>query len=196
MLIITKENNSYYEVKKSKFISNSYYIESLAEIKNIINKLRIDHSGACHVVHAAIVGENGAEFSYSDDGEPKGTSGRPTFEVLKGSNITNILVTTTRYYGGTLLGTGGLVSAYSNSIKELLLTQETKELIKTKTTTFIIDYSLIKPVTILCQEINAEFNFEYSEHVKITATIEKAKMEYFIHHIVNLTNGAITPSFY
>ena len=117
------------EIKKSRFISIAYPVSSLEEVKKRVLETRALHPSATHVVHSAVVGKSGTLYSSSDDREPKNTAGRPSLEVLKGSGITDICVCTVRYFGGTLLGTGGLVKAYGDSTKEVLKIVKTEELI-------------------------------------------------------------------
>src|SRR5690554_2814069 len=103
------------EIKRSRFIAIVEPVTDTETMKTLISATRAQHPQANHVVHAAIMGEQGSQFSYSDDHEPKNTAGRPVLEILKGSDITNILLMVVRYFGGTLLGTGGLVKAYGNA---------------------------------------------------------------------------------
>ena len=117
------------EIKKSRFISIAYPVSSLEEVKKRVLETRALHPSATHVVHSAVVGKSGTLHSSPDDREPKNTAGRPSLEVLKGSGITDICVCTVRYFGGTLLGTGGLVKAYGDSTKEVLKIVKTEELI-------------------------------------------------------------------
>ena len=117
------------EIKKSRFISIAYPVSSLEEVKKRVLETRALHPSATHVVHSAVVGKSGTLYSSSDDREPKNTAVLPSFEVLKGSGITDICVCTVRYFGGTLLGTGGLVKAYGDSTKEVLKIVKTEELI-------------------------------------------------------------------
>lgn len=128
------------EIKKSRFISIAYPVESLEEVKEKVILTRSLHPNATHVVHSAVVGKSGTLFSSSDDREPKNTAGRPSLEVLKGSGITNICVCTVRYFGGTLLGTGGLVKAYGDSTKEVLKIVKTEELIERESFTAVLQY--------------------------------------------------------
>lgn len=128
------------EIKKSRFISIAYPVESLEEVKEKVLFTRSLHPNATHVVHSAVVGKSGTLFSSSDDREPKNTAGRPSLEVLKGSGITNICVCTIRYFGGTLLGTGGLVKAYGDSTKEVLKIVKTEELIERESFTVMLQY--------------------------------------------------------
>ncbi len=191
MLIIKNSSTIKYEVKKSKFITTSFYIESLDEIKPIIKQLKKEHPNSAHVVHCAVVGINGDQFSYSDDREPKNTSGRPSFDVLKNSGITNILITTIRYFGGTLLGTGGLVSAYSTCVKELLKVQQTQELVKLKIMNINFDYSYIKPIELICDKYQAKYNFEYTKDVKASISLKEKYYNDLKKEIINLSNGSI-----
>lgn len=128
------------EIKKSRFISIAYPVESLEEVKEKVTYTRFLHPNATHVVHSAVVGKSGTLFSSSDDREPKNTAGRPSLEVLKGSGITNICVCTIRYFGGTLLGTGGLVKAYGDSTKEVLKIVKTEELIERESFMAMMQY--------------------------------------------------------
>ncbi|MFV0441222.1 MAG: YigZ family protein [Lachnospirales bacterium] len=105
------------EVKKSKFISQVFQITSENEAIEIIAKVRKEHPKAVHNVFAYMVGYNNEIVRQSDDGEPSGTSGMPTLDILQKEDIKNTLIVTTRYFGGTLLGTGGLVSAYGSCAK-------------------------------------------------------------------------------
>ena len=107
-------------IKKSRFLAEAFPITKADEARQILKEQREKHKGARHVVHAFIVGSNGEIQGSSDDGEPKGTAGHPSLAVLQYQKATNIMLTTTRWFGGILLGTGGLVRAYTESAKELL----------------------------------------------------------------------------
>ncbi len=101
------------EVKNSRFIGFAGRAGSPGEAREKTAALRAAHPGARHVVHAFICGPAGEVQGQSDDGEPHGTAGRPVLEVLKGRDLTDTIVGVVRYFGGTKLGTGGLVRAYS-----------------------------------------------------------------------------------
>ncbi len=107
-------------VKNSRFIAEVLPVASQAEARRVLKEQKTKYAGASHVVHAFVLGPSGGILGCSDDGEPSGTAGRPVLDVLKGRGITGILVTVTRYFGGTLLGTGGLVKAYGDSAKAVL----------------------------------------------------------------------------
>ena len=112
-----KENSSAEVVeKKSKFISNIFYVESREEAENIIKEVNKKYHDARHNCYAyRIVTEEGTIEKASDDGEPSGTAGAPMLNILSKNNLANVLVIVTRYFGGILLGTGGLVKAYSSA---------------------------------------------------------------------------------
>lgn len=113
--------------KKSRFIATIRPVSSEEEANDFINEMKKKYYDARHNCSAYIIGENAEITRSSDDGEPSGTAGRPMLEVLTGSGIKNIAVVVTRYFGGVLLGTGGLVRAYQQATKEALALCETVE---------------------------------------------------------------------
>ncbi len=104
--------------KKSRFIATVRKCETEEEAVSFIEEIKKKNWNATHNCSAFVIGSRGELTRCSDDGEPGGTAGRPMLEVLLGEGIRNIAVVVTRYFGGTLLGTGGLVRAYSNAVKE------------------------------------------------------------------------------
>ena len=114
--------------KKSKFIGNLFYVESVEEAEEIIKKVRKKYFDAKHncIAYRILEKEQIVE-RFSDDGEPQGTAGAPMLNILQKNNLLNVLIVVTRYFGGILLGTGGLLRAYQNS---LMLTIENGEKVK------------------------------------------------------------------
>lgn len=106
--------------KKSRFIASVIPIESEEDALRHIESIRKEYWNATHNCYAYVVGRNQELQRFSDDGEPSGTAGKPILDVLLGEDIHNALIVVTRYFGGTLLGTGGLVRAYSKSAKAAL----------------------------------------------------------------------------
>ena len=106
--------------KKSRFISIAMNVDSPQQALDYVNSIKKKYYDARHNCYAYICGNDGQEKRFSDDGEPSGTAGKPMLDVLEGFGVTNCLVVVTRYFGGTLLGTGGLVKAYSSAAKEAL----------------------------------------------------------------------------
>ncbi len=184
------------EIKKSRFISIAYPVESLEEVKEKVILTRSLHPNATHVVHSAVVGKSGTLFSSSDDREPKNTAGRPSLEVLKGSGITNICVCTVRYFGGTLLGTGGLVKAYGDSTKEVLKIVKTEELIERESFTAVMQYDHYTLAKRLLDETTAT---DITEDFGVGITI-KGKIPLSMHDILqkgfqNIGQGRIQLTF-
>lgn len=107
-----------YTEKHSRFIAVCFHCESESQASEIIAAQKSKYWDARHNVYAYVLQDSTARFS--DDGEPHGTAGMPILEVIKGSGITNVLIVVTRYFGGILLGTGGLVRAYSTSARDAL----------------------------------------------------------------------------
>lgn len=104
-------------IKKSKFITKLYKTNTLDEVDNILKRIKEEYNDATHICYAYIIDSKERCF---DDGEPSGTAGIPILNVLKKNNLTNIIAIVIRYFGGTKLGAGGLVRAYSNSVLEAL----------------------------------------------------------------------------
>lgn len=196
MLTLKNEPVFELEVKKSRFIAQAFSCTSLEEAKDIVRRVRLANPGANHVVHAAIVGSSGGLCSYSDDKEPKNTAGRPAFEVLKGSGITNICLTITRYFGGTLLGTGGLVAAYGDSAKGVLALCETEELIEKSSFTILATYAQYKPLKLLLDNEGATVtNEQFGTDVTIEGTIPLARAGELEANITELTNAQALVTF-
>lgn len=116
--IITEEGYGEIVEKKSRFIATLAPVETEEEALAFIETVRKKYYDARHNCFAFILGENAATERCSDDGEPSGTAGRPMLEVLRGAGLTKVAAVVTRYFGGTLLGTGGLVRAYTQAMQE------------------------------------------------------------------------------
>lgn len=167
-------------IKKSRFIAIAEKIDSLEQVKDIVRKVREEHPKANHVVHAAVAGKSGTIYSSSDDKEPKNTAGRPALEVLKGSQVTNIVVCIVRYFGGTLLGTGGLVKAYGDAVKAVLENLKTEELREKETLVLNFSYEYYTLLKRLFEKHGASIDQEdFSTDIKIRLTIDKEKKEDF-----------------
>lgn len=116
----TKVAEGVYKEKSSKFLSFAHHVESIDEAKAIVAKYRKEHHKARHVCFAYRIGKDGSIYRAADDGEPSGTAGRPILKQLEGAGLTNSMIVVVRYFGGTLLGTGGLVRAYKEAAADVL----------------------------------------------------------------------------
>ena len=163
-------SNYTHEVKQSKFIAHLLPIEIY---ETTLESLRLEHPKARHFVTAfRYMNEYGQIVEHSsDDGEPKGTSGKPSLMVLQGQDIINAAVIIVRYFGGTKLGTGGLVRAYSDSVNLLLQNSELFEYTKEISKTILIDYSDLRFIEYECEAFKIKI-VEKSFDTKICYKIE------------------------
>lgn len=175
----------------SRFISYGVPNGEADEVKGLLQHLRTQHSGCSHVVHAWRIGLSGDIFGYSDDGEPKGTAGRPVFEVLKGSGATNLLIAVVRYFGGTKLGTGGLVRAYTESAKRAVAGLRTEPLIERSAFAVSVPYSLFEQTKRILLSHQAQIKDERFEiDVAIIGIIPVERFKECGDDITNLSAGS------
>ncbi len=178
--------------KKSRFICNLYHVESEEEIVALVEALRKKHYQARHVCHAAILGEAGELLKYSDDGEPGGTAGRPMLDILKGRGLTYTLACVTRYFGGVLLGTGGLVRAYSDSLLAGLDNAIIVEKRLCRKLSFTIDYQTIGKLKYNLSDYEATIvSEEYGSEVDLIVALPETNSERYKAYLVEMTGGKI-----
>lgn len=183
---------TFIEVKKSKFISIAFPCSEYDQIKEIVAKVRKDHPHANHIVHAAVIGKDANLFSYSDDKEPKNTAGRPAFEVLKGSGITNIIICIIRYFGGTLLGTGGLVKAYQDSVRAILPILKTGKIIEKEKLSFIGQYEYYTMIKRYFKEFEINvIEEDFKEDITISVEGESANISKLKAELIRMSNDKI-----
>lgn len=150
--------------KKSKFIVNLFYVESVKEAEEIINKTKKKYFDARHnCIAYRIMEENLVEKS-SDDGEPSGTAGAPMLNILQKNNLVNVLVIVTRYFGGILLGTGGLVRAYSNSLLQAIEKSEKVEKCNGQELEVVLDYNEFENFKYYCK--NNKLNIVETQYIE------------------------------
>ena len=142
-----------YEDRKSKFIGDLYFVESQEQAIELLNEVKAKYRDARHHCYAYIIRE-GNYMRYSDDGEPQGTAGMPMLDVLRRENLTNVLCVVTRYFGGVLLGTGGLVRAYTKSTQLALENAGINEVNRYAVVLITCPYSLLGTVQNLLPEHN------------------------------------------
>lgn len=140
-------------VVNSRFLSAAAPAFSVEEARDYIHKIRLEFSDASHHVPAFLIGHGSSQIAHcSDDGEPSGTAGRPALAVLQGSGLGDTVVVVTRYFGGTKLGTGGLVRAYTNAVKAVLAVLPLAEKVATHTVKVIVPYGLYEQVRQLAEK--------------------------------------------
>lgn len=194
MLIPVKTASTEEIIKGSRFLAESFLISSQDEVRKIIKSQKQKHSDATHVCHAFVLGKNGEIMGMSDDGEPGGTAGRPMLDVLKGRKCTNILVTVTRWFGGTLLGTGGLVHAYSDGAKNVLGATVFEELVEKSSFRLSCGYQQYQTVKKILESFKVyELDEKFGEEIAISGKTALSDAEKLRQQIFDATNGKILP---
>ena len=193
-LYISVENTASAEIveKKSRFIANVSHAETEGEAAAFIEKIKKQHYSARHNVYAYIL--NDGTKKYTDDGEPAKTAGLPILEMLEKQGITDIVCVVTRYFGGTLLGTGGLVRAYTESAKEGVNAAGIVSMKPCSLFELEVPYPLlgstehlIKTTGAVCESKN------YAESITMEVSIEASRAEDFSRSVQNDFNGSIRP---
>ena len=164
--------------KKSEFIGYAKRVENEEEAKAFVAEIKSKHKQARHNCWAYIIGENMGIQRYSDDGEPQGTAGIPILEVMKKADITDCAVVVTRYFGGILLGTGGLVKAYTQATLEALGNAVIVEKDFGQEVKFAVNYADFEKLKYYLKQSNIGIiSSEYDANVNVIVEISKGKLE-------------------
>lgn len=168
---VAKASSDEFVEKKSRFIGYIKPVTTQDEAVTFINEIKSKHWDATHNVYAYVL-RDGQTRRYSDDGEPQGTAGMPMLDVLRRENLTNVLCVVTRYFGGVLLGTGGLVRAYTKSTQLALENAGINEVNRYAVVLITCPYSLLGTVQNLLPEHNCIVEeIDYAADVTLTATL-------------------------
>ena len=181
-------------IKRSRFIATVAHAFTDEDAKAFIAKIKNEFPDATHNCWAYVAGPPGdtARIGMSDDGEPHGTAGKPILTVLLHSEIGEIVAVVTRYFGGTKLGTGGLVRAYSGSVKKALAGLSIKEKRDVITLTAILDYSKIIAVKQMIESFHSKIiEAKYEADVLFKIELPKNDKDSFINAIKDLTGGEV-----
>ncbi len=176
--------------KKSRFIANVFPIKTEEEALAYLEQIRKKHYDARHNCFAYVIGENHECKRSSDDGEPSGTAGHPMLEVILGEEVHDVLVVVTRYFGGTLLGTGGLVRAYSAATKAGLAATTLIDRKKGQKISIETDYNGIGKLQYIMNQCDVtELEAEYGEAVKVIALVPEGECENFKREVIEASSG-------
>lgn len=183
------ENKDEFIEKKSRFIGYVKPVKTQTEATDFINSIKSKHWDATHNVSAYVLRENNIQRS-SDDGEPSGTAGVPTLDVLLKEGVVDACVVVTRYFGGTLLGAGGLIRAYSHASKIALDSGNIITMAPCKVLSVSVDYSFYDRLNILLDEFNANIeNSEFTDNVTVTFSIRANTVELLQEKLTQQSNG-------
>lgn len=178
--------------KKSVFIGNAGRVESEEEARAFIDGVKAKYKDARHHVYAYTLGENENIQRYSDDGEPQGTGGIPVLEVIRRSSLRNTVVVVTRYFGGVLLGAGGLTRAYVRGASEVLKAAGILERVEGHVVSINMTYELLGKVQHFLREETVHIEDSiFGEDVEVTVHIEEEKMESLLDGIRELTSAQV-----
>lgn len=178
--------------KKSEFIGYIAPVTTNDEAVAFINEVKAKHRKAKHNVYAYILRE-GNTSRYSDDGEPQGTAGIPVLDVLKKRGLTDVCCVVTRYFGGILLGGGGLVRAYSHAVSIAVDSATIMDMCSSYEVSFVTDYTLYGKVSYILPEFGVKLLdtiFEDSVTTKLLVKVEQ--FEPLKAKLIDISNGAIT----
>lgn len=182
------------EIDRSRFITTVAYTPTVEDARAFIDQMRAEFGDATHNCWAYLVGPPGStgQIGYSDDGEPHGTAGKPMWTVLHHSNVGDISAVVTRYFGGILLGKGGLVRAYSGGVKLALETLPLAVHRPTVDLLVVIDYASVTPVQRVLAEFGATLQQEdYGVDVTYTLRLPADQSPALQQRLVELTNGQV-----
>jgi uncharacterized YigZ family protein len=180
------------EIRRSRFITTVAHTPTVEDARAFMASMREEFSDASHNCWAYLIGPPGStsQVGMSDDGEPHGTAGRPMLMVLEHAGFGDIAAVVTRYFGGTLLGKGGLVRAYSNGVQLALESLPVSERIPSIDLQVVVDYSAVTPLQRLFNkfEILASEE-EYALDVTYSLRIPEEQADPFVAAVTDLTNG-------
>ena len=187
------ETRTEIRVSNSRFIASAAPAFSVEEARDFISRMKAEFKDASHNVPAYVIGYGPSVTAHcSDDGEPSGTAGRPMLAVLQGSGLGDIVVVVTRYFGGTKLGTGGLVRAYGDAVKEILAILPRAEKVPTHTVMMAMPYNMYERVKLLVEAQQGRIlDEEFMADVTITAQFVTDQLPIFQDALRELSHGQL-----
>jgi uncharacterized YigZ family protein len=192
MITIQGNTETTIVIKRSKFLGLACRVESEANAQRILEQRKKEHYNATHNCFAFFLENNLAR--YSDDGEPQGTAGLPMLEVIKKNGLSDVLVICTRYFGGTLLGAGGLVRAYTQSAAETIGTARRVELIPCSVYSCTFSYNVwAKAEKVLTDAGYILDDVQYADEVTVSISVISGGEEAFLKHIAGISLGQTIP---
>ena len=191
--IPARETRTEIQVLNSRFIATAAPVFSVEEAKAFVTRIRDEFADATHNVPAYLVGYGASVVAHcTDDGEPSGTAGRPALTVLRGSGLGDVAVVVTRYFGGTKLGTGGLVRAYSDAVRAVLDILPRAEKVPTHTVLVVADYTFFERVRLAVDAHRGEIlDEEFAADVTVTARFPIERLPGFQDALQELSNGTV-----
>lgn len=179
------------KVKGSKFIATVLHVCDKEQAEEKYLEIKKKYYNATHNCFAYKIDEN--VHRYSDDGEPSGTAGKPILQALEGKDLNQVLCVVTRYYGGTKLGTGGLIRAYSEAANSAINSLQIRKLMHTDQFILNFSYELENLVRILLSDVNGTIlKSDYSDKIKMEIAVPRSKADFFSGLLQEKTNTLVT----
>lgn len=176
--------------KKSRFISVVKRVKTEEEAIDFVNSIKKKYYDAKHNCMAYVIDEKNEITRFSDDGEPSGSAGKPMLDILVGNNITNVVVVVTRYFGGTLLGTGGLVRAYQKAVQLAVENSTLAQIEYGYLGNVVVDYNDIGKIQYIALRDNINIiDTQYTQEVTVSFVCENEKYKQFLDNITEVTKG-------
>lgn len=192
---VEKEASDFFIEKKSKFIGYAKPVKTQEEAVEFISKIKSKHWDATHNVYAYVLRENNIQ-RYSDDGEPSGTAGVPVLDVMLKESLVDVCVVATRYFGGTLLGAGGLVRAYSHTSKIALEAAGIITMAQCSVMSAEVDYSFYDRLNILLSDFSAVIlNTSFSDKVCVEFSVKENIVDLLNAKLIDVSNGKYISKF-
>ncbi len=192
MLILKAPAQAETMAKNSRFLAELTAVSDPESARALWRERKSTYDNGGHIVYAFIAGPQGNVMGCSDDGEPSGTAGRPALAVLKGSGITDVLLTIARWFGGTKLGTGGLVRAYSDAAKAVLANAVTAEAIPMAEFGFAVEYELYERVRRLLDASGfVTGREEFGSDVSLEGSLPEKELPRLQRELEELSRGRI-----
>jgi uncharacterized YigZ family protein len=190
-LVVRTDAEAAIKVKGSRFICRVRLVETLDEVEESLASIRKQEYAATHNCFAWQIGIGSQmQFKYSDDGEPSGSAGRPIYDCIVGRKIHNCLVVVTRYFGGTKLGTGGLVRAYSDAAIDALDAAGVQRYFVKEQLKLRIEFGMYDSLQKLISRLGADVvDSDFADKVTLTLSIRKSRSDELYNEIVELTSG-------
>ena len=181
-------------IHKSRFIGHAAPVSSAEEALGFLARIREEHRDATHNCYAYIIGRNAGIMRYSDDGEPSGTAGMPIIEVMKARGVVDCAVVVTRYFGGILLGAGGLVRAYSHGAKIAVDAAQRKLMTTCMVLSMELDYSFYGKLTYILPNYTCRVeDTDFGAVVKMRVLFKKDEADAFIKEVTEMSAALIVP---
>ncbi|MDL2258066.1 YigZ family protein [Eubacteriales bacterium OttesenSCG-928-K08] len=182
-----------FTINKSRFIGRCFKVETEEDALKRLEQVRKNHRDATHNCYAYSIGPQGGAARFSDDGEPGGTAGQPMMETLRHKNVTNIICVATRYFGGVLLGAGGLVRAYSRAAADAIEAAQPVWMRPCTLFELNCDYSRWGMLEPLLREQGELQNVSYTDTVSVQIAVLQDRANAFEALVVDRTDGKVMP---